>query len=228
MKVVETSIPDVLIIEPRIRGDSRGFFMELFQSDRYTAAGIMGTFVQDNLSRSTAGVLRGLHLQNPRPQGKLVTVLRGSVLDVAVDVRLGSPTYGRHVKIELSEENRRQLWIPRGFAHGFVVLSETADFYYKCDELYRAKAAAACLALYGLTLHQASRNRTASSDRDLYFEVKTREQEPAIGADLSLFSRKPKIIRLSACRAEVTNQSFPRQRRVGNRSTAVRQIGVPN
>jgi dTDP-4-dehydrorhamnose 3,5-epimerase len=92
--------------------------------------------VQDNLSRSTAGVLRGLHLQNPRPQGKLVTVLRGSVLDVAVDVRVGSPTFGKHVKIKLSEENGRQLWIPRGFAHGFVVLSETADFHYRCDEVY--------------------------------------------------------------------------------------------
>jgi dTDP-4-dehydrorhamnose 3,5-epimerase len=136
MQVIKTYIPDVLMIEPKIQGDSRGFFMELFQSHRYAPAGIVGPFVQDNLSRSGAGVLRGLHFQNPRPQGKLVTVLRGSVLDVAVDVRVGSPTYGRHVKIELNEENRRQLWIPRGFAHGFVVLSEIADFYYKCDEFY--------------------------------------------------------------------------------------------
>jgi dTDP-4-dehydrorhamnose 3,5-epimerase len=136
MKVVKTSIPEVLMIEPDIFGDSRGLFVELFQRDRYAAVGIGGTFVQDNLSRSTAGVLRGLHLQNPRPQGKLVTVLRGSVLDVAVDVRVGSPTFGRHVKVELSEENRRQLWIPRGFAHGFVALSETADFHYRCDQFY--------------------------------------------------------------------------------------------
>ena len=124
------------MIEPDIFGDSRGLFVELFQRDRYAAVGIVETFVQDNLSRSAAGVLRGLHLQNPRPQGKLVTVLRGSVLDVAVDVRVGSPTFGKHVKIELSEENRRQLWIPRGFAHGFVVLSETADFHYRCDQFY--------------------------------------------------------------------------------------------
>jgi dTDP-4-dehydrorhamnose 3,5-epimerase len=135
-KIVETSIPDVLVIETVIFGDSRGLFMELFHSDRYAAAGIAASFVQDNLSRSTRGVLRGLHLQNPRPQGKLVTVLRGAVLDVAVDVRVGSPTFGQHLKVELSEENHRQLWIPRGFAHGFVVLSEVADFFYKCDEFY--------------------------------------------------------------------------------------------
>jgi dTDP-4-dehydrorhamnose 3,5-epimerase len=95
--------------------------------------------VQDNLSRSSFGVLRGLHLQNPVAQGKLVSTLRGKVLDVAVDVRVGSPNFGRHVAVELSEENHRQLWVPRGFAHGFVVLSETADFFYKCDELYSPK-----------------------------------------------------------------------------------------
>jgi dTDP-4-dehydrorhamnose 3,5-epimerase len=138
MKAAKMSIPDVLLLEPKIYGDSRGFFMELFQSERYAAAGIPEAFVQDNLSRSRAGVLRGLHLQNPAPQGKLVTVLRGAVLDVVVDVRVGSPTYGKHVKIELSEENRRQVWIPRGFAHGFLVLSEMADFFYKCDEFYSA------------------------------------------------------------------------------------------
>jgi dTDP-4-dehydrorhamnose 3,5-epimerase len=134
MKIIETAIPGVLIIEPKLFGDPRGFFMELYQEDRY--AGIGRRFVQDNLSRSARGVLRGLHFQNPKPQGKLVTVLRGSVLDVAVDVRTGSPTFGRHVTAELNEENRRQLWVPRGFAHGFVVLSDTADFFYKCDELY--------------------------------------------------------------------------------------------
>ena len=136
MNVIETEIPEVVIIEPKLFGDQRGFFLETFQAERYRAWGMSRPFVQDNLSRSAFGVLRGLHLQNPKTQGKLVSVLRGCVLDVAVDVRQGSPTFGRHVAIELSEENRRQLWVPRGFAHGFVVLSETADFFYKCDELY--------------------------------------------------------------------------------------------
>ena len=136
MGVTETSIPDVLIVQPEIFADDRGFFTELYRCDRYASLGITRPFIQDNLSRSARGVLRGLHLQNPRPQGKLVMVLRGSILDVAVDVRRGSPTFGKHVKVELSEENRRQLWIPRGFAHGFLVLSEIADLYYKCDEFY--------------------------------------------------------------------------------------------
>lgn len=136
MNVVKTEIPEILILEPRLFGDHRGFFMETFHADRYAAHGIRGPFVQDNLSRSGRGVLRGLHLQNPRPQGKLVTVLHGRVLDVAVDVRNGSPTFGRHVAVVLSDENRRQLWVPRGFAHGFAVLSETADFFYKCDSLF--------------------------------------------------------------------------------------------
>jgi len=134
MNVTPTAISEVLIIEPKVFGDPRGFFVETFKADRYAAHGVLGPFVQDNLSRSSCRVLRGLHLQNPKMQGKLVSVLRGSVLDVAVDVRVGSPTFGRHVAVELSEENRRQLWIPRGFAHGFVVLSESADFFYKCDE----------------------------------------------------------------------------------------------
>ena len=136
MQVIETSIPGVLIVEPKVFGDSRGFFFELYRTDRYGKNGISGTFVQDNLSRSARDVLRGLHIQNPKPQGKLVSVLKGAVLDVAVDVRVGSPTFGRHVKVELNEENRRQFWVPRGFAHGFLVLSETADFYYKCDDFY--------------------------------------------------------------------------------------------
>jgi dTDP-4-dehydrorhamnose 3,5-epimerase len=136
MNVVRTAISEVLVIEPDVFGDPRGFFVETFKADRYAAHGIRRPFVQDNLSRSAYGVLRGLHLQNPKAQGKLVTVLRGCVLDVAVDVRVGSPTFGRHVAVELSEENKRQLWVPRGFAHGFVVLSETADFFYKCDEFY--------------------------------------------------------------------------------------------
>lgn len=136
MRVIRTDVPDVFIIEPKVFGDPRGFFFESFQSERYAEFGIKRPFVQDNLSRSTFGVLRGLHIQHPRSQGKLVTVLRGCVLDVAVDVRIGSPTFGRHVAVELSEDNRRQLWVPRGFAHGFATLSETADFFYKCDELY--------------------------------------------------------------------------------------------
>jgi dTDP-4-dehydrorhamnose 3,5-epimerase len=136
MNVIRTAIPEVLIIEPKLFGDRRGFFVETFKADRYALYGINGPFVQDNLSRSAYGVLRGLHLQNPRSQGKLVTILRGRVLDVAVDVRRGSPSFGQHVAVELSEENRRQFWVPRGFAHGFVVLSESADFFYKCDELY--------------------------------------------------------------------------------------------
>jgi dTDP-4-dehydrorhamnose 3,5-epimerase len=136
MNVVETDIKGVLIVEPKRVGDERGFFIETFQSDRYAAAGIPGPFLQDNLSRSRHGVLRGLHLQNPNSQGKLVSVLQGRVLDVAVDVRAGSPTFGRHVAVELTDSNRRQLWVPRGFAHGFVVLSDTADFFYKCDAPY--------------------------------------------------------------------------------------------
>jgi dTDP-4-dehydrorhamnose 3,5-epimerase len=136
MNVVETTLPGVLIFEPKMFGDTRGFFLEHYQAERYSTHGVAGPFVQDNLSRSSRGVLRGLHLQNPRPQGKLVGVMRGRVLDVAVDVRVGSPNFGKHVTVELDDENFRQLWIPRGFAHGFTVLSETADFYYKCDALY--------------------------------------------------------------------------------------------
>lgn len=139
MNVITTDIPDVLIIEPRVLGDARGFFLETYQLERYAAQGISRPFVQDNLSRSAKGVLRGLHLQNPMAQGKLVGVQRGKVLDVAVDVRRGSPTFGRHVAVELSEDNRRQLWVPRGLAHGFVVLSEIADFTYKCDNFYSPK-----------------------------------------------------------------------------------------
>ena len=136
MNVISTAFPEVLIVEPKVFGDTRGFFMETFQVDRYATNGIAAAFLQDNLSRSTRGVLRGLHFQNPKLQGKLVTVLRGCVLDVAVDVRVGSPTFGQYQKVELNDENRRQLWVPRGFAHGFVVLSEFADFFYKCDEFY--------------------------------------------------------------------------------------------
>jgi dTDP-4-dehydrorhamnose 3,5-epimerase len=136
MKVVQTEIPGVLVFEPNVFGDERGFFIETFQVPRYASHGLNRPFLQDNLSRSRRGILRGLHLQNPRSQGKLVSVLQGRVLDVAVDVRLGSPTFGRHIAVELSDDNFRQLWVPRGFAHGFVVLSESADFFYRCDELY--------------------------------------------------------------------------------------------
>jgi dTDP-4-dehydrorhamnose 3,5-epimerase len=136
MKVIATTLSEVVILEPQLFGDPRGFFLEYFQSERYAQAGIARPFVQDNMSRSGYGVLRGLHLQNPFAQGKLVTVMRGRVLDVAVDTRIGSPSFGRHVAVELSEDNRRQLWIPRGFAHGFAVLSESADFFYKCDNYY--------------------------------------------------------------------------------------------
>jgi dTDP-4-dehydrorhamnose 3,5-epimerase len=134
MNVIKTEISEVLIIEPKVFGDQRGFFLETFQTERYAAHGVTKAFVQDNLSRSNRGVLRGLHLQNPRTQGKLVSAFQGRVLDVAVDVRVGSPTFGGHVAVELGD--LRQLWVPRGFAHGFVVLSETADFFYRCDELY--------------------------------------------------------------------------------------------
>ena len=137
MDVIRTKIPGVLIIEPKLLGDPRGFFLETFQAERYASHGIHGPFVQDNLSRSARGVVRGLHLQQPNPQGKLVMVLRGRILDVAVDVRIGSPTFGHHVAIEISDENHRQIWVPRGFAHGFAVLSESADFLYKCDDFYR-------------------------------------------------------------------------------------------
>lgn len=136
MQIVKTDLPEVLMIEPRLFGDQRGFVLETYHSGRYSENGIARPFVQDNLSRSTYGVLRGLHLQNPASQGKLVSVMRGRVQDVTVDVRLGSPNFGRYVAVELSEENRRQLWIPRGFAHGFAVLSDHADLFYKCDNPY--------------------------------------------------------------------------------------------
>lgn len=136
MQAFKTELDGVLILEPKLFGDQRGFFLETYQLARYAGLGLTRPFVQDNLSRSSRDVVRGLHLQNPNTQGKLVSVLRGRVLDVAVDLRLGSPTFGRHVAVELSEENRRQLWVPRGFAHGFSVLSEAADFFYKCDEYY--------------------------------------------------------------------------------------------
>lgn len=139
MKVIETKLPGVLIIEPKVFGDVRGFFKETFHAGRYAEAGIPGEglrFVQDNHSRSGRGVLRGLHFQLEYPQGKLVSVSSGAVFDVAADVRPGSPTFGQWVGVELSAENHRQLWVPPGYAHGFCVLSESADFQYKCTDLY--------------------------------------------------------------------------------------------
>jgi dTDP-4-dehydrorhamnose 3,5-epimerase len=138
MQVDTTPLPGLLRITPRVFEDSRGFFLETFHAPRYDAHGIRGPFVQDNWSRSVKDTLRGLHLQHPRGQGKLVSVTRGAVWDVAVDVRRGSPTFGQWHAEELTEANRVQLWIPPGFAHGFCVLSDVADFVYKCTEVYDA------------------------------------------------------------------------------------------
>jgi dTDP-4-dehydrorhamnose 3,5-epimerase len=136
MNVVETSLPGVLIIEPDVFGDERGFFMETWNGRRYEEAGLPGRFVQDNLSYSARGVLRGLHFQNPQPQGKLVSVLWGEVFDVAVDIRAGSPTFGEWTGVPLSAENKRQFYVPPDFAHGFLVTSEDAIFFYKCTDYY--------------------------------------------------------------------------------------------
>lgn len=137
MNVIETGIEGLKILEPRVFGDDRGYFFESFNKERYAEAGIDCEFVQDNQSSSVRGVLRGLHYQvMPYAQSKLVSVLQGEVLDVAVDLRKDSPTYGESRTVLLSAENKRQFFIPRGFAHGFVVLSETAHFFYKCDNFY--------------------------------------------------------------------------------------------
>lgn len=136
MNVIETRLPGVLILEPQVFGDQRGFFVESFQKERYKDAGITLDFVQDNQSRSTKGVLRGLHFQITRPQGKLVRVSRGAVYDVAVDIDPNSKTCGQFVGVELNEENQKQLWVPPGYAHGFCVMSDVADFQYKCTDYY--------------------------------------------------------------------------------------------
>ena len=133
---IETEIDGVFIIEPKVYGDNRGYFMETYKESDFIQAGLNYKFIQDNQSRSRKGVLRGLHFQKTHPQAKLVRVLEGEVYDVAVDLRKGSKTYGKYVGVLLSAENKRMFMIPRGFAHGFVVLSETATFIYKCDELY--------------------------------------------------------------------------------------------
>ena len=136
MKVTPTKHPDVLLIEPAVHRDARGFFLESFHAARYGEAGMPASFVQDNHSRSSLGVLRGLHYQLKRPQGKLIRVTSGRVFDVAVDIRQGSPRFGQWVGIELTAEDHRQLYVPPGFAHGFCVLSEQVDFLYKCTDYY--------------------------------------------------------------------------------------------
>jgi dTDP-4-dehydrorhamnose 3,5-epimerase len=136
MKITSTRIPDVKLIEPKVFGDERGFFMETWNEKAFREAGINTAFVQDNHSRSIKNTLRGLHYQIKQPQGKLVRVTRGEVFDVAVDLRVGSPTFGQWVGEYLSEENNRMLWVPPGFAHGFLVTSDTADFQYKCTDFY--------------------------------------------------------------------------------------------
>ena len=138
MRVTSTELPDVLVIDPQVSRDARGFFLETFHVERYAAHGMPGPFVQDNQSRSVQHTVRGLHLQLTRPQGKLVRVIAGVILDVAVDVRVGSPTFGRWVGVELSAENFRQCYIPVGFAHGFAVLSPFAEVEYKCTDFYDA------------------------------------------------------------------------------------------
>lgn len=140
MKVIETRLPSVVLIEPQVFGDTRGFFYESYNEAKYREAGIDRRFVQSNVSRSERGVLRGLHYQWPNPQGKLVSVIEGEVYDVVVDVRHGSPTFGQWMSAMLTSSNHRHLWIPEGFAHGFCVVSEFATFAYQCTALYDAKA----------------------------------------------------------------------------------------
>lgn len=139
MRTLETGIPGLLVIEPRVHDDARGWFMETWNASRYAAVGLPGRFVQSNVSRSAAGVTRGLHFQYPQPQGKLVQVLQGRAFDVAVDIRRGSPTFGQWAGVELSAENHRQFWIPEGFAHGFSVLDEGALLAYLCTAEYCAE-----------------------------------------------------------------------------------------
>ena len=136
MNISETNLPSVLIIEPRVFGDARGFFMETWSAAAFAAAGLDLTFVQDNHSRSQKGVLRGMHFQNPSPQGKLVRVTRGAVFDAVVDLRRSSPTFGQWAGVELSAENKRMFWVPEGFAHGFLTLEDDTDFLYKCTAPY--------------------------------------------------------------------------------------------
>jgi len=143
VKIIETDLPGCVVIEPAVHGDARGFFYESFNARRFADAGFDVRFVQTNVSRSARGVLRGLHYQCPNPQGKLVSVLEGEVYDVAVDIRVGSPTHGRWAAAMLSSDNKRHFWVPEGFAHGFAVLSDYATFVYQCTTLYDRAADAA-------------------------------------------------------------------------------------
>ncbi|GAA0266949.1 dTDP-4-dehydrorhamnose 3,5-epimerase [Alteraurantiacibacter aestuarii] len=136
MKIIRTAIEDLLIIEPPVFGDERGFFLESWNAQKFADAGLDLTFVQDNHSRSQKGVLRGMHFQNPGPQGKLVRVVAGAVYDVAVDLRRSSPTFGQWVGVELSAANKRMFWVPEGFGHGFLTLEDNTDFLYKCTAPY--------------------------------------------------------------------------------------------
>lgn len=145
MKFIETDIADVKILEPAVFGDERGFFMETFRADEFVRQTGAKPFVQDNHSKSAQGILRGLHYQLEHTQGKLVRVVSGAVFDVAVDMRQSSPTFGRWVGVELSAENKRQLWVPEGFAHGFYVLTESAEFVYKCTDYYHPQSEASLL-----------------------------------------------------------------------------------
>lgn len=145
MKFTETPLPGVVLVEPAVRGDERGFFMETYRADRFREYGIADAFVQDNHSRSARGVLRGLHYQEPYAQGKLVRCTRGELFDVAVDIRSGSPTFGKWFGINLSEANKLMLWIPAGFAHGFCALTDGADLVYKATEVYRGECDRAIL-----------------------------------------------------------------------------------
>ncbi|UCF17940.1 MAG: dTDP-4-dehydrorhamnose 3,5-epimerase [Phycisphaerales bacterium] len=140
MNVIETKLPGILILEPTVFGDERGFFLETWNAKRYEEAGIPGPFVQDNASFSRKGALRGLHFQHPKSQGKLVQILSGEVVDVAVDIRVGSPTFGQWISEVLSETNHRQIYVPAGFAHGYCVTSETTVFSYKCTDFYNPAA----------------------------------------------------------------------------------------
>jgi dTDP-4-dehydrorhamnose 3,5-epimerase len=140
LNVIETSLPGVLVLEPRVFADERGFFMETYHAERFRDAGIDAIFVQDNHSRSARGVLRGLHYQEPNPQGKLVRCTKGALFDVAVDIRVGSPHFGKWTAVELTEDNKRMMWVPAGFAHGFCALAETSDLVYKVTRHYDAKS----------------------------------------------------------------------------------------
>ena len=140
MNVIETSLPGVLVLEPKVFADERGFFMETYHAERFRESGIDAIFVQDNHSRSARGVLRGLHYQEPHPQGKLVRCTKGALFDVAVDIRVGSPHFGKWTGVELSEDNKKMLWVPAGFAHAFCALTDPADLVYKVTTQYDAKS----------------------------------------------------------------------------------------